>query len=154
MTKNPEFHINFNIIGDGSKREKYEQMCKKFNIDDKCKFYGRVDKTAIPKLIEENDFLILPSIKETFGSVLIESMAGGKPVLATKCGGPQDFVNKKVGILVEPGNKEQLELGIKNMIDNYDHFDFQYIRNYAKDNFNYDSIGKKLKELYISILSS
>lgn len=154
MSKNLEYDINFNIVGDGSKRKKYEQMCKKSGIYDKCNFYGKVDKLEIPKLIEKNDFLILPSIKETFGSVLIESMAGGKPVLATKCGGPQDFVNKKVGILVESGNKEQLELGIKNMIDNYDHFDFQYIRNYAEDNFNYDSIGKKLKELYISILSS
>lgn len=154
ISKNPSCDITFNIVGDGCKRKEYEKTCKELGIYDKCNFYGKVDKLEIPKLIEKNDFLILPSVKETFGSVLIESMAGGKPVLATKCGGPQDFVNKKVGILVEPGNKEQLELGIKNMIDNYDNFDFQYIRNYAKDNFNYDSIGKKLKELYISILSS
>ncbi|CAB1251650.1 glycosyltransferase [Clostridium sp. MT-14] len=154
ITENPYYNIDFNIVGDGSKRHKYEKMCKDLHISDKCNFYGKVDKSEIPKLIDRNDFLILPSIKETFGSVLIESMAGGKPVLATECGGPEDFVNEKVGILVKPGSKKQLEIGIKSMIENYDYFDPNYIRNYAESKFNYDSIGEELKELYISILSS
>lgn len=56
--------------------------------------------------------LVLPSLKETFGSVFIEAMAGGKPVLATNCGRPDEFVNENVGILVDSGSIKALKNGI------------------------------------------
>lgn len=154
MMNNLNYDITFNIVGDGPKRQKYESMCKKLGIYNKCKFYGKVDKSLIPNFIEKNDFLVLPSVKETFGSVLVEAMAGGKPVLATKCGGPEDFVNEKVGILVEPKSKKALEDGLKYIFDNYNNFNPEYIRQYAENNFNYESIGIRLKKLYSEILDN
>ncbi|MCS4463563.1 glycosyltransferase [Clostridium botulinum] len=103
--------------------------------------------------MKRSDFLVLPSIKETFGCVLIEAMACGKPVLATKSGGPNEFVNNNVGILVEPKNEKALEEGIDLIIKRYDTFDPEYIRKYVVDNYSYNIIGQKIRKVYDDILN-
>lgn len=149
---NPQYDIRFTLVGDGKKRITYEKMCDEFGIDEVCNFVGKVPKENITDLILQNDFLVLPSVKETFGSVLIEAMACGKPVLATRCGGPNEFVNENVGTLVEPMNVKELEKGILYMINNYKNFDFNYIKKYASDNFSCETIGEKLKKTYTKVL--
>jgi len=152
IKNHPEYDIKFTLVGDGEKRCTYEELCSELNIREKCNFLGKIPKGNIEALILQNDFLVLPSIKETFGSVLIEAMACGKPVLATKCGGPNEFVNDKVGTLVEPMNIKELENGILYMINNYNNFDFNYIKSYAAENFSYKAIGEKLKSIYLKVL--
>jgi glycosyltransferase involved in cell wall biosynthesis len=152
IKNNTQFDIRFNLAGDGVKRKSYENMCQELGIADNCHFYGGVDKSTIPEILKDNDFLVLPSLKETFGSVLIEAMAGGKPVLATNCGGPNEFVNENVGILVERGSIEALKNGIDSMINKYDEFHPEYIRNYVMNNYSYEAVGNKLKTIYNYIL--
>nr|WP_207730335.1 glycosyltransferase family 4 protein [Clostridium botulinum] len=151
MKKNNNIEMTF--IGNGINRVKYEKMCEDLNIKNKCKFLGTIDKQDIPIYIKRNDFLVLPSIKETFGCVLIEAMACGKPVLATKSGGPNEFVNNNVGILVEPKNEKALEEGIDLIINRYDTFDPEYIRKYVVDNYSYNIIGQKIRKVYDDILN-
>ncbi|KOR24084.1 glycosyltransferase family 4 protein [Clostridium sp. L74] len=151
MKKNSNIEMIF--IGEGVNRRKYEKMCEELNIKNKCKFLGSINKQDIPMHIKKSNFLVLPSIKETFGCVLIEAMACGKPVLATKCGGPNEFVNNNVGILVEPKNEKALEEGIDLIINRYDTFDPEYIRKYVVDNYSYDIIGKKIRKVYDDILN-
>ncbi|MFX0548025.1 glycosyltransferase [Hathewaya histolytica] len=146
------YNIKFTFVGDGSKREKYEKIVSDLNISDICNFVGKVPKNEIPEYIMDHDFLVLPSIKETFGSVLIEAMAAGKPVLATKCGGPNEFVTKDVGLLVEKESQEALEEGLVYMINNCKRFDSYYIRKYVVENYSYQSIGNQLIDVYNSIL--
>lgn len=151
---NPKYDIKFNLLGDGEYRKKYEDMCSDLGIMEKCKFWGIVKNDDVPKFIAEADFLVLPSKKETFGCVLIEAMAGGIPVIATSSGGPTDFVNEKVGVLVEPNSIEALEKGLENIITNYDKFNKDYIREYSKQNYSYKCIGNKLKSVYQNILGN
>ena len=60
---------------------------------EKCvEFTGKLSREEmLPKLSYSNVF-VLPSNSETFGVVYIEAMALGLPVIATKCGGPEDFL--------------------------------------------------------------
>lgn len=80
-------------------------------------------------------------------------MACGKPVLATKSGGPNEFVNNNVGILVEPKDEKALEEGIDLIIKRYDIFDPEYIRKYVVDNYSYNIIGQKIRKVYDDILN-
>lgn len=144
--------IRFNLVGDGIKRKDYEKMSKELGIYENCCFLGNMAKEQIPGIVEKNDFLVLPSLKETFGSVLIEAMAGGIPVLSTRCGGPNEFVKDEVGILVEPGSIKSLISGIDKMINNIDSFNSKTVRDYAINNYSYDAIGNELLSLYNSIL--
>ncbi|WBW99445.1 glycosyltransferase [Oceanirhabdus sp. W0125-5] len=152
LDENKDYDVEFNIYGDGNQREELEELSRKLNLNHICKFHGRVKKNEIPKKISENNFLVLPSIKETFGSVLIEAMAGGKPVLTTKCGGPQDFVDETRGVLVNPKSIEHLKEGLCNIIETYNEFDNQKIRDFVKENYSYEAIGKKLIEKYQEVL--
>lgn len=152
IKSNPKDHIKFTAIGDGAKRLDYEKLCERLKITDNCLFCGIVKKEEINTYIRKCDFLVLPSIKETFGCVVIEAMAQGKPVLCTKCGGPQEFVNDNLGILVESKNVEALEQGLKSMINNYDRFDSQAIKNYAVNNYSYEAIGSKLLKVYSELI--
>ena len=54
------------------------------------------------------DAFVLASRAETFGVVYVEAMAAGLPVIATACGGPEDFVSEENGILIPADNEEKL----------------------------------------------
>lgn len=150
--KRPDINIDLTLIGDGIKMQSYVMMAKQLNLEENCVFLGRILKEDIPTYIKKCDFLIQPSLKETFGCVLIESMAYGKPVLATKCGGPEDFVNDNVGILVEKKDIGQIEEGIEKIVDEYSKYDEKIIRKYVIDNFSYKAIGNSIKNIYTKIL--
>ncbi|APQ97025.1 glycosyltransferase [Clostridium botulinum] len=153
FVKKHNYNVSFTFIGDGPKKIKYEKMVKELGIANICTFKGTILKKDIPEHIMKHDFLILPSIKETFGSVLIEAMAAGKPVLTTKCGGPEEFVTDKLGIVVKSKDIESLEKGLYEMVNNYKTFDKNYIKKFAQNEFSYETIGKKIKDTYCEVLS-
>ena len=74
-------------------------------------------RTDIPELTEAVDIAVLPSHFEGMGRVLLEAMARGKPVVATTVGGiPEIVLHEKTGILVPPGNAEQLAGALERLI--------------------------------------
>ena len=54
--------------------------------------------------MQRADFLVLPSLGETFSVVVVEAMACGLPVVATRVGGVPELVDEQTGLLVEPGS--------------------------------------------------
>jgi glycosyltransferase involved in cell wall biosynthesis len=153
LKNNPEQagKVRLHFAGDGELRTEYEEMCTKLSINNNVVFHGKLEKFQLNELIVNSDFLVVSSIKETFGAVLIEAMAAGLPVLSTRCGGPEDFVNDRVGKLVETKNIDALEKGIKDMIHDLGNFDSELIKSYTLENFSGESIGNKLKEIYRNI---
>jgi glycosyltransferase involved in cell wall biosynthesis len=63
---------------------------------------GRVAHDAIPGLLAGCDVLCQPSLEEPFGQATLEALAAGRPVVATRVGGPPEFVPPDAGILVDP----------------------------------------------------
>jgi glycosyltransferase involved in cell wall biosynthesis len=100
------------IVGEGNKRVELENLTHKLNIEDKIRFHGFVSQDKCPQLIADANCLILPSVYECGGAVVLEAMAMGKPVIATNWGGPKDYINDDSGILVDVGSNEN------NFIDN------------------------------------
>ncbi|MDR3587450.1 MAG: glycosyltransferase [Desulfosporosinus sp.] len=149
-TSHPKLHLD--LVGDGVKRTTYEELTKHLGITDCCTFHGRVDPQAMPELYRASDFVILPSLKETFGCVLIEALATGKPVLATNCGGPQSIVNEKVGLLVQPGSIEELVQGIRKMLTKLDQYKSAELREYAITHYSGQAIAVRLMEIYEKVL--
>jgi L-malate glycosyltransferase len=96
------------IAGDGPERQQLEQQARARGVEQRCRFAGMLDRAAVIELIRRCDVFVLPSRGETFGLVLAEAMACGKPVVATRCGGPEFFVTPQSGILVPVGDAEAL----------------------------------------------
>ena len=95
-----------------------------------------------------SDCFVLSSNFETFGVVLIEALACGLPLIATKCGGPEDIVNKQNGILMDVENQLQLEDAMLTMYKNANKYDKQKLRSDAKDRFGEKAFIKNAMKYY------
>jgi glycosyltransferase involved in cell wall biosynthesis len=62
--------------------------------------------------LQSADALVLPSLYECGGAVVLEAMALGKPVVATAWGGPLDYLDARCGVLVPPRDRESLVQGL------------------------------------------
>jgi glycosyltransferase involved in cell wall biosynthesis len=83
------------FVGDGPLRSELEGRA---NVE----VTGRVPHDEVPRYIAESTVLCQPSLIEPFGQALLEGMAAGKSVVATRVGGPPEFVPPEAGILVDP----------------------------------------------------
>ena len=139
------------IVGDGPYRKRYEEMAKNMNIDNKVIFHGKVTDEEKLRLLQEVDFMVLPSLYESFGVVLLEAMACGKPVITTSSGGQKEFVNENTGILVPPKDANALADAIEFMLDHCHEYSPQKLHEYVRENFSYEKIGRQLHEIYESV---
>src|SRR5205085_8197655 len=69
---------------------------------------GRVPYEQVPGLVAASRVVCQPSLVEPFGQALLEGLASGRPVVATKVGGPPEFVPRAAGVLVDPLDEEAL----------------------------------------------
>jgi glycosyltransferase involved in cell wall biosynthesis len=74
---------------------------------------GPVPPAEVPEWITACDVLCQPSLVEPFGQALLEALASERPVLATRVGGPPEFVTPEVGVLVDPENRASVEDGLR-----------------------------------------
>jgi teichuronic acid biosynthesis glycosyltransferase TuaC len=123
-------------------------------LTDCVEFADEQPWTAIPAQMAAADLLVLPSFYDSFGIVLIEAMACGLPVVATRCGGPEDLVTNEVGRLVEVGNAESLAAGIEAVLDQYDRYDREEIRRRAEERYDYRQLAAHIVEIYAKVSNS
>ncbi len=145
--------FTLHIGGNGILLESFKNVAREFDIYNKCKFYGEISRNEIADFYEKLDLFVLPSRYETFGIVLIEAMACGIPVIATKCGGPQEIVTPSTGMLIQKDNIEELKNAIINMSENLALYNKEAIRNYANENFGQEVFVKRISILYQEILT-
>jgi len=74
---------------------------------------GRVPHDEIPRLLAESRVLAQPSLVEPLGQALLEAMACGRSVVATRIGGPPEFVPPEAGVLVDPLDVDGLARGLE-----------------------------------------
>jgi glycosyltransferase involved in cell wall biosynthesis len=74
---------------------------------------GRVAHSHVPDWIGACDVLCQPSLIEPFGQAILEALAAERPVVATRIGGPPEFVPPGAGLLVDPGSVASIEAGLR-----------------------------------------
>ena len=100
----------------------------------------------------EADLFVLPSYYDSFAIVVAEAMACGLPVVATRCGGPEDLVEEHSGRLVAVGDAEDLAAGILSVIEKYGFYDREAIRRRAVVRWDYRQIAARIYALYQEVL--
>lgn len=118
------------------------------------KYYiGRAkDKLEILDYLQNADVFILSSLKETFSVVCIEAMSQGVPVIATSCGGPEEFVEEKDGLLIKPNDVEALKEAIIKMVSTYRLYDRNLISDDCLKRFSPNVIATKLTNIFTNIV--
>ena len=108
-TTDPDFRLD--VAGDGPLMADLVALAGSLGIADRVRFLGRVDD--IPRLLEHASMLLLSSTMEGISLTLLEAMARGLPVIATRVGGNPEVVDDgATGFLVPPGSPEDLAAAI------------------------------------------
>lgn len=94
------------IVGEGEYRNDLELLAAELKISDRVRFSGWLTQLQCAQRMAESDIFILPSLYECGGAVILEAMAMKLPVIATKWGGPTDYLDDNCGILIEPDSQE------------------------------------------------
>ncbi|MGB7895576.1 MAG: glycosyltransferase family 4 protein [Microcoleus sp.] len=100
------------IIGDGEMRGELEAQTARLGLGGRAVFSGWLSQDQCAIKLQQADALVLPSLREPGGAVVLEAMAVGLPVIATNWGGPADYLNSTCGILVEPTSREVFVKGL------------------------------------------
>ena len=102
------------ILGDGGERASLEALTRELGLMDtgteagSVSFAGWLPQAACAQRLAEADALVLPSLLECGGAVVLEAMSMGEPVIATAWGGPMDYLDASCGVLVPPTSPEAM----------------------------------------------
>ena len=94
------------FAGDGPLRTQLEGR-------ERVRLLGRVAHQRVADLVAASDVVCQPSLIEPFGQVVLEALASERPVVATRIGGPAEFVTPETGVLVDPGSVDSIESGLR-----------------------------------------
>ncbi len=144
-----DWHLD--IVGDGDRRTEYERLAAGLKLCDKVTFHGLASKPEVAEFMRRADVFVLPSLCETFSAPVAEALATGIPVVATRCGGPEEFVVPAVGMLVPCGDAESLRGGLAFMLDHLDRYRGVEIARYARERFSPAVVGAHLHRVYESV---
>ena len=99
------------VIGDGAMRASWESLAASLGLLDRVSFLGWRTQAECADHLRGCCALLLPSLYECGGAVVLEAMALARPVIATAWGGPADYLDTTCGILVEPTSRQTLIAG-------------------------------------------
>jgi glycosyltransferase involved in cell wall biosynthesis len=99
------------VIGDGPMLESLQSLVSELGMNDRIRFAGWIPQEECAIRLSSAVALVLPSLYECGGAVVLEAMAMGKPVIATRWGGPADYLDSTCGILVEPDSYSGMVTG-------------------------------------------
>ena len=101
------YRIDYRIAGEGSLKKTLDQTALQLGLEEDVKLLGFVSN--MPGFLADVDIVVLPSLFEGLGGSVLEAMAAGKAVIASRVGGlPELVVDGTTGFLVKPGDVEGL----------------------------------------------
>lgn len=149
----PADRFEFRIGGDGPQRAAYQAKAQALGLADRVRWLGPVSRVQAPKLFTDCHIYVMPSRHETFGVVYAEAIASGKPIIATRCGGPEFIVNATNGALVDVGDVPALSQAMQTMAAHWADYSPQAIRQDFEQRFSRAAVVRQLRALYQEVLN-
>ena len=136
------------LIGGGPEDAALRSLAASLGAAERVRFTGALRREEMASLYSASDAFVLASRRETFGVVYIEALAAGLPVIATCCGGPEDFVDESNGILIPPEDEDALLAAMERMARTADSYDAAALAAFAAERFSPKTIAEQLTKLY------
>ncbi len=148
LLKRAGTHLELTIIGDGPDRPMLEALALREEVATTVTFLGRLPNSAVLDHMANTGVVIVNSNVETFSVVTGEALVQGKPVIATRCGGPQAFITPNNGQLIEVGDTHGLAEAMKHVYLDHTRYDPATIRSDVSTRFSPDAVGRAFLDLY------
>jgi len=140
------------IVGSGEELKNLKTLALELKVEDKVKFLGTIERKDMPMVLNKAKVFVLPSEFETFGVSYIEALACGLPIIATKCGGPEDFFRDDLGYMIDLNDLEALKKAMRSLSEKINEYNREEISNYVKEKFSSELITKELIELFNEVI--
>jgi glycosyltransferase involved in cell wall biosynthesis len=114
LDEHPQMKIVF--AGDGDMRTRLEERAAHLKVSASTRFLGHRSGRELVGLFKSADMVCVPSRNEPFGIVILEAWSAGKPVVATRIGGPAEFVQDDYNGLTVNANAEHVGDGVGSML--------------------------------------
>lgn len=155
----PESHLH--LVGFGPWEARLRELASSLGLDSRVRFHGPVPHSEISSFFRGADLFVQPSLadaggdREGLGVTLLEAMATGVPVVASRSGGIPDVLeDAEHGILVEPGNPAVLAEGLHTLWTSPERRRMaEAARARVSERFSWDSIADRFADLYTRLLS-
>jgi glycosyltransferase involved in cell wall biosynthesis len=138
--------VQLQIAGAGPERERLLMLASELRIKSRVKLLGLLNREEIRGAMWNANAFVHPSFQETFGVAIIEAMATGLPVVATRCGGPEDFMNPTCGVMVSPRNTKELGQALIEVQTRT--WNAEAIRHFVESRFSSEVVASMLIETY------
>jgi glycosyltransferase involved in cell wall biosynthesis len=110
------------VIGDGPMRSEWAELAARLGAGDRIVFSGWLPQSGCARRLRGSAALLLPSVYECGGAVVLEALAAGTPAIATAWGGPADYLDEASGILIAPESEgaiiEAFAVAMRKLMDN------------------------------------
>ncbi len=141
------------LIGEGMDWEAIKQKAVALELNGQVRFTGLLQGQDLVEELATGDFFVLPSHYETGGIVLLEAMACGLPVVATRVGALPEIVNERNGLLVPPGNCQALADAMERCCHSYNNYNGEALRKQVMDRYSKEKVGTLLNDWYHQVAS-
>ena len=140
------------LVGDGECRAQLEVICGQLELGEIVEFTGRKHDAEVRAILAGSAFTVVSSTHETFSVSAAESLMCGRPVVSTRCGGPEEFIGQDVGRLVDVGSVDALVEGLDWMLDHFAEFEPEVLHRYALERFAPGVIAERILDVYMKVL--
>ena len=138
--------VKLRLVGDGELLPQIKKTVYDYALQDRVIFEGTVPHSLLPDYINRAKLLCLPSRSEGTPNVVMEALACGTPVVASKVGGVPGIVPPFCGVLVPPQDVISLQQALDEALKR--DWDYQAIRNHAEQNLSSEAQCKEIVEIY------
>ena len=145
-------NVDFILAGDGPLRSDLEREAHELGLAGKVFFLG--DRRDISAVLASLDISVVPSSSESLSNVIIESMAAGLPVVASRVGGTPELITEDRGILVSAGDDQALAGAIERLLQDPSQRTQlgRKAQLFARSNFTIEQMQKQHESLYTRLL--
>ncbi len=140
------------IVGEGPLLKKLRSVSAALKIADRVQFLGHRPHGDLPGILSRARALVVSSQYETFGVVVAEALVSGTPVIATRCGGPDDIVGDADGLLVQPNSVDEMTEALLRMAGCIDLYHPTEISARGMERFSAETVSHQISEIYSRIL--
>ncbi|MBK7128215.1 MAG: glycosyltransferase [Crocinitomicaceae bacterium] len=138
-------NLHLTVIGGGPDEQDLKNLATKLQIEDKITFTGRLSHDQTMHTLATCDFYICNSQFETFGMACAEALLAGKPVISTRCGGPEEYLNSENSILIPTNDHQALVHAIRDMSKHYQNFEKNKLKQSIQSEFGVNAVLAKWK---------